>query len=154
MNEDLKKYIGQRFGRLTIIDVDTTRRWYVICRCECKTVKSIKIYSLLNGLTCSCGCLQKETVKKVVAPKGNNKTSYIKQQLTSLKKPPGKRNKTGVKGVCFVKGRYRAYINVNGKRFFLGDYADLSEAKSVRQQAEKHALKELNKFLANKKSVD
>lgn len=138
MNEDLRKYVGRRFGRLEVIDVDHDRRWYVVCKCLCKdkTVKSIKIYSLLNGLTRSCGCLHKETVKNVVASKSNNHETFIKQSITKLKRPPNKRNKTGVKGVC------------------VGDYNELSEAKAARKRAEKVALDELNKLLQNKKSVD
>jgi hypothetical protein len=49
---------GQRFGSLTAIRKDTTskkvNRW--IFRCDCGTEKSINKYSVLRGLSTSCGC--------------------------------------------------------------------------------------------------
>ena len=37
-------------------------------------------------------------------------------------------NKSGYKGVSFDKGRWRAYININGKRIHLGHYGTREEA--------------------------
>lgn len=46
-------------------------------------------------------------------------------------------NKSGVTGVCKAKnGRYRAYITVNQRQINLGYYGTLSEAASVRMEAE------------------
>jgi hypothetical protein len=36
----------------------------VLCQCECGTVKVIRKQDVLNGHTKSCGCLQKEIMKK------------------------------------------------------------------------------------------
>ena len=55
---------GQKFGRLTVIERDTSRtgRAYWICQCDCGTVKSIMAKLLCNGHTQSCGCYRKENM--------------------------------------------------------------------------------------------
>ena len=58
MNED---YVGQKFGKLTIIAIvekrDKFRRIVCKCACECGNEKDIPISHLKNGSTKSCGCL-------------------------------------------------------------------------------------------------
>lgn len=39
-------------------------------------------------------------------------------------------NKLGVKGVIFVNGKYRAEININGKKILLGNFSTLEEASN------------------------
>lgn len=53
---------GQKFGRLTVIERDTSRtgRAYWICKCSCGTVKSICGKELRNSKTKSCGCYNRE----------------------------------------------------------------------------------------------
>ena len=61
----LKNLIGQIFGRLTVIEIDSNsknKKW--ICKCTCGNTKSILEHSLLYGLTKSCGCLRKENARK------------------------------------------------------------------------------------------
>jgi hypothetical protein len=56
--------IGARIGRLTVVgEVRSPGSWVyqkVECRCDCGNVKSIARKSLRQGLTASCGCLQRE----------------------------------------------------------------------------------------------
>lgn len=40
-------------------------------------------------------------------------------------------NKTGVKGVCMSRGRYRAEISCNGKAFYIGEFRTLDEARDA-----------------------
>ena len=63
--------IGEKFGLLTITDIDTTntnikiRR--VICDCECGTKdKSIRYDHLKNGDTVSCGCYNRSISRKMM----------------------------------------------------------------------------------------
>lgn len=51
---------GQRFGSLTVIKRDESRRGkvYWICRCDCGNIKSVESYKLKTGNTSSCGCKQ------------------------------------------------------------------------------------------------
>ncbi len=55
---------GQKFGRLTVISRDLSRRdrtlW--ICKCDCGNHTIIEGYCLRTGHTVSCGCYQKEKV--------------------------------------------------------------------------------------------
>lgn len=56
--------IGNRFGKLTVIDFDGG---YAICKCECGNIKSIRKTSLTikNCPTRSCGCIQKQVVHNI-----------------------------------------------------------------------------------------
>ena len=64
----IKDLTGQKFGRLTVIKLDSNRssngqiKW--ICQCECGNQKSIIGNNLTHGLTLSCGCLHKEKTSK------------------------------------------------------------------------------------------
>lgn len=53
--------IGQKFGRLTIVDIDYSQRPSVaICLCDCGKQVRINKAEVINGHTQSCGCLQSE----------------------------------------------------------------------------------------------
>jgi hypothetical protein len=56
-----------------------------------------------------------------------------------------KNNRSGVKGVCFHKmeGKWRAQVNVNGKRTYLGSFETINEARAVYNKA---AAKIFGKF--------
>jgi hypothetical protein len=58
---------GKKFGRWTVLyrgnshvtpSGQSKTMWY--CKCECGTERDVDAYNLMNGLTKSCGCLQKE----------------------------------------------------------------------------------------------
>lgn len=64
---------GQRFGKLVVLEWDEEKtkekkRTYWKCQCDCGNLKSIEAGSLKNGRTQSCGCYNKEQVRK----KSNN----------------------------------------------------------------------------------
>lgn len=63
--------IGEKFGLLTITDIDTTNKNIktrrVMCDCECGTKdKSIRYDHLRNGGTVSCGCYSRSMAKKMM----------------------------------------------------------------------------------------
>ena len=62
-----KNLKGEKFGRLTVLDIDEEKSKpkiiYWKCRCDCGNIKSILRSQLTSGKTQSCGCLQKEYVK-------------------------------------------------------------------------------------------
>ena len=73
----LKDLKGQRFERLTVLERDCLSekgkvRW--ICICDCGNHVSVLSRSLLGGMTQSCGCLQRETVKKTMYKHGRYKS--------------------------------------------------------------------------------
>ena len=91
----MKNIIGERFGRLTILEYSYTnkhkKRVYT-CLCDCGNVKNIVYNSLSSGLTKSCGCLKKE-----------------KSQATGLKnKDSGKHNMSNT-------STYRSYVDMKNR---------------------------------------
>lgn len=54
--------IGQKFNRLTILDIvgRKNRTAVALCQCDCGKRKQIVVPSLLTGNTKSCGCIAKE----------------------------------------------------------------------------------------------
>ena len=51
---------GQKFNRLTVLRRDPNRPRYWVCRCECGNIISTFGGNITQGLTKSCGCLNKE----------------------------------------------------------------------------------------------
>ena len=73
--------IGQRFGKLEVVDYQPNKisetnekRTYrqVLCKCDCGNTKVISVYSLLHGVTRSCGCLR----KKVTSDRMKRENTY------------------------------------------------------------------------------
>lgn len=59
---------GSRFGRLTVLKIDESRKGknsYYSCLCSCGTVKSILRSNLVSGSTQSCGCFRKEKAQQL-----------------------------------------------------------------------------------------
>lgn len=67
----------RRFGRLVVSgDVSEVARdsaYMIECRCDCGNSKSVFVYSLLDGISNSCGCLRVETTKKRATTHGHTK---------------------------------------------------------------------------------
>lgn len=70
-----KELKGMRFGRLVVIDRDyqkeeqvvaegKRKRIYWFCKCDCGNTTTVVTDKLTTGYTQSCGCLQKEVIKK------------------------------------------------------------------------------------------
>ena len=57
--------VGQKFGKLTVLNINKRKKVYCICKCDCGKITQTRKDSLLNGHTKSCGCLQKDTAKKL-----------------------------------------------------------------------------------------
>lgn len=66
MNAESENIIGEKFNRLTAIERVYDKSGYIkyLFKCDCGNEKIIKKYSVINGLTKSCGCLNNEIVKK------------------------------------------------------------------------------------------
>lgn len=76
--EDL---IGQKFGKLTVIEFIEMRHGhpYYKCKCDCGNEKIINGYSLKIGDTKSCGCLRKKGKSNEIQPKSNYKVKGNKR---------------------------------------------------------------------------
>lgn len=60
--------LGKEFGRLTVIaEAGRTNDRHILweCKCTCGRIVNVSSKELSSGHTKSCGCLQKETIKKI-----------------------------------------------------------------------------------------
>lgn len=63
----MDKYINQKYGRLTVLELDRVGKHYsrfYLCRCDCGTEKVINVYTLTSGNTVSCGCHRRENAQR------------------------------------------------------------------------------------------
>lgn len=77
----MKNYIGEKYGKLTILEFmyKKNSHYYYKCKCDCGNEKIIALASLRNGNTKSCGCYHKEVcIKKF--KKDHNDLSYISRK--------------------------------------------------------------------------
>lgn len=62
-----KRYhlLGQKFGRLTVVAVDTDRSGCWLCECNCEDRKRVSVRAgrLVTGHTTSCGCWNRITAR-------------------------------------------------------------------------------------------
>ena len=58
-----RSLIGQRFGRLTVVEQVESKGRYTrwLCQCECGNQKLVLGNNLINNSTKSCGCLRIES---------------------------------------------------------------------------------------------
>lgn len=60
---------GQKFGRLTVLHKDNSRKTstgsYWVCQCDCGNIVSVRSLSLRNGEISSCGCYRKEKLSQL-----------------------------------------------------------------------------------------
>lgn len=121
---------GERFGLLTAVSptdkrIDGRVVWH--CRCNCGNEIDVVSSYLLSGDTRSCGCLKVET------DKNNLRDNYDSASLF-LGKEPRKDSTTGYRGVSRYytrktkQERYRAWITVNGKRYYKSGFLTAHEA--------------------------
>lgn len=77
MPRETRNLLGQRFGKLEVIEFDGykkdkyNRKAYWKCKCDCGQIKSIVAHSLISGNTQSCGCSQflNKEVREIVGEK-------------------------------------------------------------------------------------
>lgn len=92
---------GQKFGRLTVLYKDMSRKTncgsYWICQCDCGNIKSVRSSSLRNGDIQSCGCYRAEQVMKSKIQNGtvDNLVGQRFGLLTVLEKDVVKTKETG-----------------------------------------------------------
>ncbi len=78
MRKPLDIKTGDRYNRWTIVkEVQGNRRTFE-CQCDCGTIKNVRLYSLINNISKSCGCLISETQKKIRTKHGRYGTREYK----------------------------------------------------------------------------
>lgn len=137
----------QRFGRLRV-EGEAARKGYVTCVCDCGKRIDVRATSLTKSFqpTRSCGCIQKEKARVIgakIIPQNiaeqvkTNQHYHTNFQVIGTMTPP-KNNTSGHKGISWDNHRkmWVAYLNVHGKRVFLGRYVKWDAAVEARTRAE------------------
>lgn len=120
-------FIGEKFGKLTLISFDKIVKGnaYYICKCECGKEKSIRYNSFYKGNTKSCGCFAKEVSSiKNSLPKGErafNNTYYMYKYEAKSRNLVFEIDKDLFKKLtssdCFYCGRKpSSYIKIQNKK--------------------------------------
>ena len=127
---------GQRFARLTALYPIPSRQkrsvvWH--CRCDCGNELDVSYNELAYTTRQSCGCKKREYDARLK----ENLTRVDGTSIDQLRsRKISKNNTTGVKGVYLIRGRYVAKIVFQHKQYFLGTYANISDAAQARREAE------------------
>lgn len=99
--------IGQRFGRLTVVEeIQAPKKSYslrlFVCKCDCGAITNpIDGRNLTRGHTTSCGCRQKERVKEANSTHGRKGTNIYTTWIN-------------MKDRCFNQN-HRAYRHYGGR---------------------------------------
>lgn len=130
---------GKKFGKLTTIKrispVGERVKW--LCKCDCGNELEAYATYLSNGDTESCGCLKKEMDSI------NLRDKYEAKRVDGVVKPlfkgkqPRKDSGTGYRGVTKYytrvskEDRYRAWITINGKKYYKSGFLTAYDAYHV-----------------------
>ena len=127
-----QKWIGRRFGNLTVVAFEGKRdhRNMWRCRCDCGNEVVVREICLKNGYTTSCGC--KVDPSRYCHFVDGTFVEAI-QARTMLKN-----NTSGVRGVYLNQRtqRWVARIGFRGKTYYLGSFENLEDAKKARKLGE------------------
>lgn len=131
-----KVSVGGQYGRLTVTKKTAERKRGKIvweCICDCGKFVTASTTDLTSGDTRSCGCLKKEMEQK------NLREKYDKKRVDGVAihlfdDKPRKDSSTGYRGVSKYytrvskEERYRAWITVDGKRFYKSGFKTPEDA--------------------------
>lgn len=148
----VKNLVGKKFGKLTVVELTNkrnNRNAVYKCKCECGTYKYVKSCSLLNGHTKSCGCLQKEYVRKV-QPIALEKSCYKNTRPCNLSAKLQSNNTSGYKGVYMNRNKWVASITFQKKYHYLGRFDNKEDAIKARKEAEEKYFKPIVEEFKNK----
>jgi hypothetical protein len=140
-----KDISGMEFGYLTAIEPTEKRHrkdvvW--LCRCRCGTMLEMPATRLILNNTLSCGCIQKEKIKR--ANKYFGGTSLEK----SLKDPvTSTRSMSGYVGVTRKRDKWQAYITYKRQHISLGVYEKLEDAVKARARGKEAVMADATELL-------
>lgn len=141
-NKDIS---NMEFGFITAIEPTNKRQhndvvW--LCRCRCGAILEIPATRLIQNNTLSCGCIQKELIKRT--NKYFDGTSLEK----SLKNPiKSTRSTSGYVGVTKKKDKWQAYITYKRKHISLGVYDKLEDAVMARAKGKEAVMEDAAELL-------
>lgn len=79
--EDYSNEIGNKYGKLTIIEIDTTEQGAKRCKCECEcgNIAYTYLQALRRGVTKSCGCNMKNESYEMLVGRKFGKLTVIEE---------------------------------------------------------------------------
>jgi CDGSH-type Zn-finger protein len=104
MKQTRQDLTGQKFGRLTVLELSSNktksrgRKW--ICQCKCGTIKEISQLALLRGATISCRCYNREQLSKRNLKDLTGQTFGRWTVIERAERPPHVTNITGSWWLC------------------------------------------------------
>lgn len=140
-----KDISGMEFGFITALEPTEKRArgdivW--LCRCRCGTEMELPAARLIQNNTLSCGCIQKELIKRV------NKyfagTSLAKSLTETVSNP---QNASGYVGVAKKRGKWQAYITYRKQYVSLGTYDKLEDAVKARARGKEAVMEDAAELL-------
>ena len=140
-----KDIAGMTFGFLTAIQPTEKRdRKDIVwrCQCQCGTVLELPATRLLRNNTLSCGCINREHLKRA--------NKYIAQ--TGLRQAlddriHSTRNQSGYIGVVKKRNKWQAQITYRRKNYCLGTFSRLEDAVNARARAKERVMEDAEKLL-------
>lgn len=147
--------IGQRFGRLVVVDegeiIDYRKYWN--CICDCGNKRIVRGGHLKDGSSKSCGCLVSEVNRKKIQKTidSGGYTDFIKKdtiemgtRLTAISEGKIRSDNTsGVRGVYWSKKRksWNARLMLKGEYVFDEFFKNKDDAIKARKEAEEKYFK-------------
>ncbi len=142
--EPFNKYACSNYGnvmntitRRILKQANHSQGYKVVCLKNYEHKKVAYIHRLIAQLF-----LEYNQDTPIVDHKNNDKQNnnvynlrYVTAKQNSYNSRLSRRNKTGVKGVSFYKGRYIAHITHESHRYYLGSFKELELARQARLKA-------------------
>lgn len=138
IQETAARYVGQRFGRLVIIEYVPGSKYpkssaRVTCICDCGAVHETKAYYLRSGGTTSCGCYHREMVSELSQPTHGKSRTVEYMTLARMKQRCYSPNSSGWEnyGAIGITICDRWLDKEHGFENFFADMGERPEGKSI-----------------------
>ena len=136
---------GRAFGDLQVVcslEERERRNCLWLCRCSCGRETKVTAAKLLSGNTLSCGCRKVKTLTE------NNRYIEGTELGRALQENvKSSRSASGYTGVSRKNGKWIAYINYKGNRYYLGSYEQLEQAVEARGRAKERVREDAMRLL-------
>lgn len=147
MKYNKKNLKGHRFGKLVVLEETNNRAdngsivWK--CKCDCGNIVEVSSKRLVNSISFSCGCYQKQC-HKLSINKLKEKQLVERTNIDLIKKKDANsNNKNGIRGVhwCKSKKKWIASLSFQNKLVLNKSFDDKNKAIQARKEAEEKYFK-------------
>jgi len=153
------KYIGKRFGMLTVVRRYLDKRTKYVCLCDCGNETIVRPSALQrkdNGRTQSCGCHRKQVGKRMGAENGLGQQTFLEPgtrfgRLTVIRMDGVNKNGATMclcKCDCGNEKRTQAHTLLTGRCKSCGCFHREVSAENLRRARFKHGLSNDRAYLS------